>query len=530
VCLAVPTPAQAATIGVTRNDDPPVGDPSGCSLRQAVQAANLNTAVGACPAGELGVLDTIQLPLSVALTAVGADDANQTGDLDVLAGGPLRIEGTGAGSSTIAQTAANERVLNLVAGSLELRRVVVTGGNVGGMMLSPDSDGGGILARASTKLTLIDSTVSGNTARQSGGIANGTRISADRGGDVLIVNSTVSGNTATAASGGGMGAAGIGNVNGTLSLVNSTVSGNVTGGRGGGIYNEAIQTISSVNLVSSTISDNAGAGGANLHNSGNGGAALFRLRGTIVSDFRNGSNCGASGNGSFTSLGYNLADDGGCALTESTDRPETDPLLGPLAANGGPTLTHALLAGSPAIDHGTSDLALTGVDVLTTDQRGLTRPVDFTEIANAPAADGADIGAFELQRPPPTPVPPVVVDDSVTIRIGGNRLRIDRRGVARIRLSCPRAEQSSPCRGTLTLRTRGRVRFRGKRRQVVLARASFRIDAGKTATVRLRLAASKAGLVRRSLKAVAIASVKDAAGNGATVRQPLQVLPPARRR
>jgi uncharacterized repeat protein (TIGR01451 family) len=72
--------------------------------------------------------------------------------------------------------------------------------------------------------------------------------------------------------------------------------------------------------------------------------------------------------------------DGGIAVTD-------DPVLGPLAMNGGPTATHALGAGSPALDAGIG----TG---LTTDQRGVTRPIDLPDIANG--NDGSDIGSFEF--------------------------------------------------------------------------------------------------------------------------------------
>jgi len=92
---------------------------------------------------------------------------------------------------------------------------------------------------------------------------------------------------------------------------------------------------------------------------------------------------------SIVSLGYNLTDDPTPVyLDQLTDKINTNPLLAPLADNGGPTQTRALLAGSPAIDAG----AFSGS---TSDQRGLERPIDFTGIANA--SDGNDIGAFEYQ-------------------------------------------------------------------------------------------------------------------------------------
>ena len=91
---------------------------------------------------------------------------------------------------------------------------------------------------------------------------------------------------------------------------------------------------------------------------------------------------------SFTSLGNNIFDDASVTSVLASDQVNTDPLLGPLADNGGPTPTHALLSGSTAIDAGNNSLAL-NIDnsVLTTDQRGET----FDRIQ----FDTVDIGAFE---------------------------------------------------------------------------------------------------------------------------------------
>jgi len=93
-----------------------------------------------------------------------------------------------------------------------------------------------------------------------------------------------------------------------------------------------------------------------------------------------------------TSLGYNLfSDDGGRLMPTTGDRVNTDPMLGPLQDNGGPTFTHALLCGSPAIDLGKNFSASA------TDQRGLPRSVEDPFVVNAARGDGTDIGAFEVQ-------------------------------------------------------------------------------------------------------------------------------------
>ena len=93
-----------------------------------------------------------------------------------------------------------------------------------------------------------------------------------------------------------------------------------------------------------------------------------------------GGNCVNSG-GVLNSQGYNLESANTCNFTSLTDLHDTDPVLGPLQANGGPTVTHALLAGSPAIDKGSAIC-------LKTDQRGLARPQGIA----------CDIGAYEFMN------------------------------------------------------------------------------------------------------------------------------------
>jgi hypothetical protein len=114
---------------------------------------------------------------------------------------------------------------------------------------------------------------------------------------------------------------------------------------------------------------------------------VVSLANTILNAGKSGPNID-NDEGTVTSLGYNLSsDEGGGVLTEPGDQVNTDPLLGPLQNNGGPTLTHALLAGSPAIDAG--DPSFTPPPFY--DQRG----PGFQRVVNG----RIDIGSFEVQTP-----------------------------------------------------------------------------------------------------------------------------------
>lgn len=166
---------------------------------------------------------------------------------------------------------------------------------------------------------------------------------------------------------------------GRLTLDNSTVSGN-TGTRGGGILNERHITISNT-----TVSGNHGKYGGGLAVYRPLGAPRTELSNTIVAA-NNASFEGTDCTGNVTSLGHNLVGSGehcGMQPTASdlvgTRSKPVDPMLGALGNNGGPTETHALLLGSPAIDTGGDNPGLS------TDQRGLTRP----------QGSASDIGAYE---------------------------------------------------------------------------------------------------------------------------------------
>jgi hypothetical protein len=236
--------------------------------------------------------------------------------------------------------------------------------------LSSSSFYGGIYSGFST-VSIANSTISGNSAKIDGGGIYGA------GGTISIENSTISGNSAPGGfTGGGIYSNGVDD----LSIVNSTISGN-SAGTGGGIYN----VNSSLHVANSTIASNSAGSGGGIYND----QGQFAISNTILNAGASGENIFNSG-GTVTSQGYNLSsDDGGGYLTGPADQINTDPILGPLQDNGGPTFTHALLPGSPAIDKGNSG----GVPI---DQRHFYRPIDIPGIPNATGGDGSDIGAFEF--------------------------------------------------------------------------------------------------------------------------------------
>jgi len=183
--------------------------------------------------------------------------------------------------------------------------------------------------------------------------------SADQGGAiqtsglVTLYQSSITDNHATSGAGGGVyvDAAFPG-----LHLHNTTVSNNTasTAGTGGGIHNNA----GDVWLEWVTVAENGPLGIVNT------AGGNIMIENSIVA-YNTGGNCTGIGLGSG---GYNIEDGTSCNFTGGSDISSTDPLLGPLANNGGLTPTHALLGGSPAIDSASPDMC-TSVD-----QRGVSRP------------------------------------------------------------------------------------------------------------------------------------------------------------
>jgi predicted outer membrane repeat protein len=236
---------------------------------------------------------------------------------------------------------------------------------------------GGALYLVSQQTTITNSTLSGNTATSGGAILTGDT-------DLTLDASTLHANTATGATdpdGFGAGEGGGLYVNGGTTITNSTLSGNKAADAGGGayvIYN--LLTVSSSTITGNTAPAGNGAGIAQDQSSQASvtNSIIDKNTGDDV-DLTQGNNPPG-----FVSGGYNLIGTGNAVSVFNQPGDQTgvsQPKLGPLASNGGPTKTHALLPGSPAI--GTGDNA----GCPATDQRGLPRP----------QGSGCDIGSFQVQ-------------------------------------------------------------------------------------------------------------------------------------
>jgi hypothetical protein len=362
----------------------------------------------------------------------------------------LRVDGPGIPFLKVSGN-YNSRVFNITAGSVGLNNMVISDGRVvgtnGAVGLNGENvSGGGIRVASGASLGMSVCIVSNNavTGGQGGsqnqfgssgsggnalggGIANfgkltitpillvGNFAKGGAGGAIsdgqfpgvggqgwggglynedsaTLIQCTVSSNNATAGS--GLGGSGSGSGGGIYTVANlgvfvSTIASNLATGSGfdsgGGIFSAGTTTVRDATIAGNSADFGGGlAGGADLGN-------------TILGSNTAGS--GADASGSISSSDYNLIyNTDGMTITGVTAHNITgqNPMLGFLRDNGGfdfggyPTLTMALLSGSPAIDQGKS---------LNSDQRGAPKPFDFPSIANAAGGNAADIGSFELGIP-----------------------------------------------------------------------------------------------------------------------------------
>ncbi|MGC2234761.1 MAG: choice-of-anchor Q domain-containing protein [Pyrinomonadaceae bacterium] len=310
------------------------------------------------------------------------------------AGGGGGIQNIGDGTLSITNSTFNNNTASIGGGGINSTgTLTVKGSTVSNNLAIPDGSGGGLNCSGNTKIT--DTIISDNTAGFSaGGIGAGGSMTIDKSsitrntsnnraggidsiGTLVIRTSAITGNTAAQFAGG------IKN-NGALTVATSTVSGNAANASfGGGIFNESSST--SYIIGSTVVNNRANSGGGVKNNSG-----TLVARNSIIADNIATNASSHDFAGTLFSQGYNIIENvGGTTIAGSADGNITgqDPKLAPLANNGGPTQTHALLPDSPAID-----AAGTG-QVDSYDQRFFSRPGD----GDGDGFARADIGAFELR-------------------------------------------------------------------------------------------------------------------------------------
>jgi CSLREA domain-containing protein/uncharacterized repeat protein (TIGR01451 family) len=417
LALLAPATGQAATFTVNTTADTSVTegctvDPA-CSLRDAIARAGSSADpedLVIVPAGNYSI---------------------SAGELAVFGEGTVTIRGAGA-RKTVVDAHQTSRVFNLEADKAVLEGLTVTGG-VTNPMLGGEvpGDGAGILAYEAGEAVLQGVNVVGNVASQ-----NGAGVSAPPEGVnktvVTIANSTIANNRVTGGAAEGLGGGVY--VLGKFSMVNSTVTGNTAESagvivQGGGVLlaiDPASLEGSEGTIVNSTIAGNSvGAagigGGLSVYNPTPevGGSATLLVRNTIVAG--NTGPAGPSDCGAVAMLtsDHNLSSDASCQFTDPGSKQNANPLLGPLANNGGETDTLALLEGSPAIDAGTN------AGCPPVDQRGVTRPQGaacdigaFERVLAPPAAASADL-RLRIKPKPKRPVAGGKLAFLVTVRNGG---------------------------------------------------------------------------------------------------------------
>ena len=303
-----------------------------------------------------GLLASSTGSISVSGTAFRRNDAG-TGP-----GGGLFVSSAGDAALTNVEASENSALQGSGIFAVATNSLSVTGGRIvnnGGSA----GIGGGLFASGATG-TITDTTIDGNVMNGPGG-----GLFANFSNTLTMSGTTVSNNHAAGL--GGLGGGAYVAVANPSTFTNSTFSGNVADAQGG-----ALLVGGNLTARNLTIADNTSPMGSAVLNGG-----VFTPISTIIAGSA-GSHCAGS---AVTSGGNNIDSNGTCVLAGPNDH-VADPQLGPLADNGGPTLTHLPAASSPAIDGG----AAAGCPA--TDQRGQTRPTD----GNGDASAVCDVGAVEF--------------------------------------------------------------------------------------------------------------------------------------
>ncbi len=344
---------------VNTTDDAEDGVPgiAHCSLREAIAAANANA-------------DTNTIDFAVAVPSL---HAGVTGTITLTNGqltitNSVNINGPGAANLTVSGNDKNRVFAVGSASSVTMNGLTVADGKA--------DFGGGIhnIGQLSMNMCMI---------RINQALAAGGGFYNSPGATALVSNCTFSGNAEFGFGGVARGGGALYN-GGSLEIKTCTLSGN-SAQRGGALHNEG----GTCSVISSTICLNSAQYGGGIRNEyGNMVVGNSIVAGNNIAG---SSPVGTNLSGAVYSQDYNLFetfDD--CPISGVTTHNlyNQDPKLGPLADLGGPAPTHALRFDSPALDAG-------HCGGLTTDQRGLPRPIDSPAIANAEGGDGSDIGAYE---------------------------------------------------------------------------------------------------------------------------------------
>ena len=419
---AVVASVHADVITVTNTNDSGPG-----SLRQALADANDGDTIEFAVTGTIGLTSgELLVAKNITISGPGAENlaVNGNGKITVIhiaSGETVTISGL---TITHGYTSGSGGGIHNDHAALTLDNCTITGNQGGGIYNDAENSGGALLEINNSSVTdnsgggIFNDALGGGVATLN--ITDGSLNNNYSGGAILsrgwlctfcghgtatvqITNSSITGNGSTPYGGAIYSDTGGPCCPVTVSLTNSTVSGNegeavhisieaglavsnstISGNSGGGIYTDLGAPTGASSVVNSTMSDNhveIWYGGAYIKNT------IFKVSPgghSIVSD----------GYNTIMSDGYNVSsDDGAGYLNAPGDQINTDPILGPLQDNGGPTFTRALLPGSPAINAGDPNF----VSPPDYDQRG----PNYYRVRGG----RIDVGSFEVQEPLPTPTP-----------------------------------------------------------------------------------------------------------------------------
>uniref|UniRef100_UPI0026196A5F T9SS type A sorting domain-containing protein n=1 Tax=Flavobacterium sp. TaxID=239 RepID=UPI0026196A5F len=313
--------------------------------------------------------------ISVTNSSLDSNSANRAGGAIEVVNGTLTISNTNMTNNDVDGGAGTPAPGN--GGALHITGVTtttITGGVVTGN--EARREGGGLWNQTGSTMTVTNVKIDANIARGNGVAFGGGGIFVN-GGNTIVNSSSITNNVSTGAAGNG---GGVHVKTGSATINTTTISGNTSASNGGGIFSNAGLTLNAV-----TIANNSAVVGGGIANTS---SSLPALKNTIVASNTASTDSDVSSTtGAFVSNGFNLIGRASAAAFVAstgdivgTNATPVNPLLASLANNGGTTLTHALLASSPAINKGNAN------------------DMFADQLGNPVFAGRRDIGAFESQN------------------------------------------------------------------------------------------------------------------------------------